>query len=117
MKYAALQGPHSSLNVRRLNGERKQIKIEGIAGCPQETFFETTHLRTSENAPFNRYLLLYTYIYIQSGSEDNSTSTKTDTHQNFRDMNHSLANEKGSIRDYWGEGAKLCKILQLEGQA
>ena len=64
-----------------------------VWGLPLEKTFETTILRTSENAPFNRYLLFYIYIYIHSGSAETSISIKTDTHQNYRDMNHFLANQ------------------------
>ena len=66
----------------------------GVWKLPLETFFETTTpLRTFENAPGNRYLLLYTNIYLQSGSEETSTSMKTDTRQNVRHMNHLLVNQ------------------------
>ena len=101
MRCTALQGPHSSLKVRGLNGELTQIKNGGL-GLPPESIFEIAPRGRSENSPFNRYLLLYTYIYIQPGFEETLTSIKTDTHQNFHDMSHFLTNqnEKGTI--YWG---------------
>ena len=61
------------------------LKI-GVWGLPRN-FFGTTPLKTLESAPFNKYLLLYSYIYMQFCSEEISTAIKTDTHQNFRDMN------------------------------
>ena len=65
----------------------------GCLGATPGKILETTPLRTSENASFNRYLLLYNYIYLQSGSKEISTSIKTDTHQHFHDINNFLANQ------------------------
>ena len=82
----------------------------GVWGLPSEKCLNITILRTLENVPFNRYMLLYSYIYIESGSEETSTPIKTDTHQKFQDMNHFLANqnEKGTI--YWeGVGQNTAK--------
>ena len=86
----------AAVQVRGLNGERKKIKGGGLWSTPGK-FFETTPFKTSESAPFNRCLPLYTYVYIQSGSEETSISIKTDTHQSSHDVNHFLSNQN------WGQ--------------
>ena len=63
IRYASLQGPHNTLKVRGLKGERMYIGM-GVWWLLQEKFLRSCPLRTSENAPFSNYLVTYLASHV-----------------------------------------------------